>query len=56
VIELDGGQHLDQIARDDWRTRLIEQRGFRVLRFWDSEVLTNIDGVMDRIMEAFSES
>jgi very-short-patch-repair endonuclease len=56
VIELDGGQHLDQVARDDWRTRLIEQRGFRVLRFWDSEVLTNIDGVMDRIMEAFSES
>jgi very-short-patch-repair endonuclease len=56
VIELDGGQHLDQKAKDDWRTRLIEQRGFRVLRFWDSDVLTDIDGVLERIMEALSES
>ncbi|MGD0120037.1 MAG: DUF559 domain-containing protein [Candidatus Binatus sp.] len=56
VIELDGSQHLDQVARDDWRTKLIEQRGFRVLRFWDSEVLTNIDGVVERIVETLSES
>ncbi|MGC2443074.1 endonuclease domain-containing protein [Candidatus Binatus sp.] len=56
VIELDGGQHLDQKAKDDWRTKLIEQRGFRVLRFWDSEVLTGIDGVLEGIMKALSES
>jgi very-short-patch-repair endonuclease len=55
VIELDGGQHLDQKAKDDWRTKLIEQRGFRVLRFWDSDVLSGIDGVLERIMEALSD-
>jgi very-short-patch-repair endonuclease len=56
VIELDGGQHLDQRAKDDWRTKLIEQRGFRVIRFWDSDVLTAIDSVMDKIAEALSGS
>jgi len=52
AIELDGGQHLDQAARDEWRTKLIEQRGFRVIRFWDSEVLTNVDGVVEAIEAA----
>ena len=52
VIELDGGQHLDQAAKDNWRTELIEQLGFRVLRFWDSEVLTGIDEVIERIAAA----
>jgi very-short-patch-repair endonuclease len=49
VVELDGGQHLEQAAKDAWRTRLIEQRGYRVIRFWDAEVLTGIDGVLERI-------
>ena len=52
VIELDGGQHLDQAAKDAWRTRLIEQRDYRVIRFWDAEVLTDIDSVLQRIDEA----
>ena len=43
---------MDQEAKDNWRTRLIEKRGFSVLRFWDSEVLTDIDGVIDRIEAA----
>jgi len=46
VIELDGGQHIDTMAKDAWRTRMIEQRGYRVIRFWDAEVLTDIDGVL----------
>jgi len=52
VIELDGGQHLDQASKDAWRTSLIEQRGYNVIRFWDPEVLTDIDGVLQRIDEA----
>jgi very-short-patch-repair endonuclease len=52
AIELDGGHHLDQAAKDDWRTELIEQRGFRVIRFWDSEVLTNVDGIVEAIEAA----
>ena len=49
VIELDGAQHLDRTAQDSWRTKLIEQRGYKVIRFWDSEVLTDIAGVLERI-------
>jgi very-short-patch-repair endonuclease len=52
VIELDGGQHMDQAAKDAWRTKLIEQRGYRVLRFWDAEALTDIAGVLERIEQA----
>jgi len=52
VIELDGSQHLDLAAKDAWRTKLIEQRGYTVIRFWDAEVLTDIDGVLQRIAEA----
>ena len=52
VVELDGGQHLDKASRDEWRTRLIEQRGFKVIRFWDSEVLMDIEDVMERIAKS----
>jgi very-short-patch-repair endonuclease len=54
VVELDGGQHAEPagITRDLWRTRLLEGRGYRVIRFWDNEVLTNIDGVLQVILEA----
>jgi very-short-patch-repair endonuclease len=52
VIELDGSQHLDLAAKDSWRTNLIEQRGYTVIRFWDAEVLTDIDGVLERITQA----
>ena len=51
VIELDGGQHLESAAKDAWRTKLIEQRGYRVIRFRDSEVLTDIDGVLEGIAQ-----
>lgn len=55
VIEVDGGQHLEQAAKDAWRTRLIEERGYRVIRFWDGEVLTEIDGVLESIEQALRE-
>jgi very-short-patch-repair endonuclease len=56
VIELDGGQHIDSVAKDAWRTKLIEQRGYRVIRFWDAEVLADIDGVLERIEQALQTS
>ncbi len=52
VVELDGGQHADQLAYDARRTSYLEARGFRVLRFWNSEVLTNCDGVCIAILDA----
>ncbi|HYJ16454.1 MAG TPA: DUF559 domain-containing protein [Candidatus Limnocylindria bacterium] len=52
VVELDGGQHEEQGAADRARTDFIESRGYRVLRFWNNDVLTNRAGVIERIGEA----
>ena len=52
VIELDGGQHSEQVARDAIRTRFLESEGYRVLRFWNVDVLQNIDGVLETIQSA----
>ena len=43
VVELDGGQHSEQVASDAERTALLEGEGFRVLRFWNHEVLKDIE-------------
>jgi very-short-patch-repair endonuclease len=48
VIEVDGGQHLESSA-DAVRDRWLAENGFRVLRFWNHEVLQNLDGVLERI-------
>jgi len=45
VIEVDGGQHLDNPA-DDQRTSFLVSAGYRVLRFWNNEVLENLAGVL----------
>ncbi len=50
AIELDGGQHADNSA-DEERTRLIEAHGYRVIRFWNNDVLQNTDGVLTMILE-----
>src|SRR6267378_1304701 len=51
VVEVDGGQHADSEA-DLPRTRWLEDQGFRILRFWNNEVLSNSGGVLDTIMVA----
>jgi very-short-patch-repair endonuclease len=52
AIEIDGGQHAEQVARDARRTKFLESQGYRVLRFWNNEVLANIDGVLEVIHSA----
>src|ERR1035437_4114875 len=50
IIELDGGQHAEKQRRyDDARTRELEARGFRVLRFWNIEVLQDTESVAQEI-------
>jgi very-short-patch-repair endonuclease len=51
VIELDGSQHAEQPRQqaDQRRTEYLESLGYRVLRFWNEEVLDNIDGVLEHI-------
>jgi very-short-patch-repair endonuclease len=52
VIEVDGGQHgmADGIRSDNARDTFLQSQGFRVLRFWNSEVDQNLDGVMESIL------
>ncbi|NEU99513.1 endonuclease domain-containing protein [Bradyrhizobium uaiense] len=45
VIEVDGGQHADSVE-DAVRDRYLTDEGYRVLRFWNNDVLGNIDGVL----------
>ena len=52
VIEIDGGQHADRIKGDAKRTAFLESESYRVLRFWNNEVLKNIDGVLEVIQSA----
>ena len=49
VVEVDGGQHAEAGKSEQARTESIEGRGYRVIRFWNSDVLSNIDGVLEEI-------
>ncbi|MBI2067458.1 MAG: endonuclease domain-containing protein [Deltaproteobacteria bacterium] len=54
AVELDGGQHAEQfiIEYDQERTDFLKSRSIRVLRFWNSEFLTNPEGVLEKILES----
>ncbi len=52
VIEADGSQHADQVAYDTRRTAYLARMGLRVLRFGNSDILTNSDGVCRMILDA----
>ena len=56
VIELDGGQHATQVQYDERRTRMLEQAGFRVLRFWNTDVNDNLNGVLETIKARLDET
>ena len=56
VVELDGGQHAEARTRDIVREDWIRSQGFHVLRFWNNEVLSNIEGVMQQITAHLSPS
>lgn len=51
VIEVDGGQHAAENIKDRARDSYLQQNGFNVLRFWNNEVLQNMDGVLEAIRE-----
>ena len=52
IVELDGGQHNEEIDRS--RTRFLQDRGYRVLRFWNNDVLENLEGVVAVIKSALA--
>ncbi len=52
IIELDGGQHARQSIRDSSRTNDLENEGFRVVRFWNNQIMENPQGVLEKIVLA----
>lgn len=52
IIELDGGQHLEQEAYDQERTEFLQSKGYRVLRFWNNDVLSDLNSVIQVIQNA----
>ena len=55
VIELDGGQHADS-ARDIHRTASLAEHGYDVIRFWNNDVLTNLEGTLQVIAERLNKA
>ena len=51
IVELDGGQHSESVLLDEKRTVFLASLGYHVVRFWNNEVLENMDGVLARIRE-----
>jgi very-short-patch-repair endonuclease len=58
IVEVDGSQHASQAfqASDAERSRFLAAEGYRVLRFWNSEVLSNRDGVIATVADRLSPS
>jgi very-short-patch-repair endonuclease len=56
VIELDGGHHAEHVDADQSRTDFFVSQGYRVLRFWNNEVIENIDGVLEKIAHTLTLS
>jgi very-short-patch-repair endonuclease len=55
VIEVDGGQHAVDVAKDEARTAYLETRGYRVIRFWSNDVLERIEGVVSEIERVLAD-
>ena len=56
IIEADGGQHMEQQAYDTARTKKLEAKGYKVLRFWNHDILSNTDAVLGVIENVLSGS
>ncbi len=55
VIEVDGGQHAVDVTKDEARTAYLEAQGYRVIRFWNNDVLDRIEGVVSEIERALAD-
>jgi very-short-patch-repair endonuclease len=55
IVEVDDGQHAEQVAYDTARTEWLEARGFKAIRFWNEEVIGAMDEVLKLIETALAE-
>jgi very-short-patch-repair endonuclease len=56
IVEVDGGQHAEQEHYDKERDAWIRDQDFRILRFWNNDVIHNIDGVMEIILKSLQST
>ncbi len=55
IIELDGSQHLEQQDYDAERTEFLKSKGYKVLRFWNNDVMNDMDSVLNVIWDTLNE-
>ena len=55
IIELDGSQHMNNAVYDIRRTQFLESYGYKVVRFWNNDVLANADSVLDALTLTLSQ-
>jgi very-short-patch-repair endonuclease len=56
IVELDGGQHAERTERDSTRTQWLRAQGYSVIRFWNNDVLENIEGVLTTLSLAIASA
>lgn len=56
IIELDGSQHLEQKEYDEERTKFLNSLGYKVIRFWNHDVMNNMDGVILTMLRVLDEN
>ena len=54
ILELDGSQHTEQVVYDRRRDAWLHSQGFRILRFWNNDVMQQLEGVLEQILLALS--
>ena len=55
IVELDGSQHAVRTRQDEGRTKTLEAMGYLVLRFWNNDVMRNIEGVLEEILNTLNQ-
>ncbi len=50
IVELDGGQHSTQAAKDQQRSIILESLGFKVVRYWNHSIMTDLENVLEDIL------
>src|SRR5215831_19910710 len=55
IVELDGSQHAVRTRQDEERTKTLEAMGYLVLRFWNNDVMSNLEGVLEEIRNALNQ-
>ena len=55
IVEVDGGQHDEQWRYDAQRTACLRANGYEVIRFWNNDVMYNLDGVMEKLSDVLAK-